>query len=90
MNRLLILCLICLTGCGPLTPSIPKSGLCSIPSEYMSRYNSVQEHIDSWTEVQTIMGEAPTSIEGDTQTYVHCKAMSFTFSGSVLVSKRIE
>ena len=84
----LLATLLLFNSCAPLAESIPKSKLCEIPSEWQSKYDSVQIG-DSWNQVQLTMGETPT-IDGDTQIYKHCKEMVFTFYGSALVSKDIK
>ena len=84
--KYLLLALL-LGGCAPLSKSVPKSTLCEIPSEYQSRYDSVQNG-STWNTVIDAMGEQPT-VDGDMQIYVHCKQMIFMFTGNVLQSKSI-
>jgi len=86
MKRLVVL--FFLSSCAPISPSVPKSKLCDVPSEYQSRYNSVIIG-DSWNDVQYKMGEAP-EVNGDVQTYTHCKKLVFTFNVSVLATKEIK
>lgn len=86
MKNIWFVLFIC--GCAPISPSIPKSQLCEVPSEYMSRYNSVKIG-DSWNGVQYTMQETPT-VSGDVQTYKHCKTLTFTFTGSSLITKEIK
>lgn len=86
MKKLIFLFM--LAGCGPIAPSIPKSWNCTIPSEYLSRYNSVTIG-DTWSEIPVIMGESP-MISGNTQTYRHCRDLIFKFENGLLVDKDIE
>lgn len=81
--------LLALVGCGPVAPNLTKSQSCSIPSDYLSRYNSVTIN-DSWDDVIAAMGEAPTAVDRNTQVYTHCKNIVFKFDNWLLVDKLVE
>jgi len=83
--------LLLLSACAPLSPSIPKSQVCSRQSQYQSRYDSVIVNEDTWNSVLEKMVKQPISSDGDTQVYQDCGVtMTFEFNGNVLVSKRME
>jgi hypothetical protein len=73
------------SGCAPVASSVSKYKPCEVPSEYLSRYNSVNLG-DSWNAVLSTMNDSPV-IESNTQTYTNCNKFVFIFNGSVLVSK---
>lgn len=87
MRGLVVLALLVLIGCAPVSPSEPKSASHDCPA--VNNYNAVNAG-DSQYDVQSKMGQQPSSEtttvnSGQTQivdTYVMCRQFVYTFDYS--------